>query len=531
MFGLAQGAVDTTIVVPFVARTAAPPMPRGWGQDEIAEAYRVIDLLARAGVAVHMVTGLSDEGDPWAAVMRDDNDEVVVHFARIDGRVILVSATSERVFSGPSLAAALRSVLEIQPLVLPRARDGVFLHPATLLAAFIATALLHLPRDATASQVDDAIQDEKLKAAADLLASAQQRAAEHAFSPMFLTAAVAAVAAALMLVPREADMDDHSLLLDLPWVRDQIHVSAASDDDGAQKALIETTAQDIWIALGHPISARQGEFAYWDATADQPNEIEHMLAGLQVITTEKLEPSAVVALAPAMDDSPLAAGQSMSVLEVAHAFSEPVLQEAALPSLSPPDTAAVDPLAGSPAQQGPSVLGSASPEFAEALGGFVLAGGENLYFEAATLLGIFNDEAAGTTPAANLRDNEGISNALAALAPIPVHTIAWETAADEKMSILKDFAVSDSHELAAPIDALAQLMAWLESRPAFRGVDRVVLFEADDVHTDIFMMYQGVAMVRGDLLQDESLQLALPDQIAFEMANGEAFRLLGVVDI
>jgi hypothetical protein len=62
-------------------------------------------------------------------------------------------------------------------------------------------------------------------------------------------------------------------------------------------------------------------------------------------------------------------------------------------------------------------------------------------------------------------------------------------------------------------------------------VDRVVLFEADDVHTDIFMMYQGVAMVRGDLLQDESLQLALPDQIAFEMANGEAFRLLGVVDI
>ena len=71
----------------------------------------------------------------------------------------------------------------------------------------------------------------------------------------------------------------------------------------------------------------------------------------------------------------------------------------------------------------------------------------------------------------------------------------------------------------------------LKALPFVPVVDRVVIFEADDVGTDVFMMFKGVAMVRGDMLGEDLQALASPQQVAFEMTNGEYFTLLGVIDV
>ena len=132
----------TAVVVPF-APAQRMASPRSWQPGEIAEVYRVIDLLGRAGLPVLMESGRSDEGDPWLVVMREDTQEVIVHIARIDGRIVAVSVANDRVFTGVTLESALQSVLGTQPLVLPSGGTRLFLHPATILAAFVATALAH----------------------------------------------------------------------------------------------------------------------------------------------------------------------------------------------------------------------------------------------------------------------------------------------------------------------------------------------------------------------------------------------------
>jgi hypothetical protein len=144
----------TAVVIPFT--TSHPRQrSRGWRPDEIAEVYRVVDLLARAGVSVAIDSGQSDEGEPWLVIMRDDTEDVIVHIARIDGRVIVASAVSERMFSGPTLGEALRRAVGTDVLVLPRGGTSTFfLHPAALLAALIATALTHATAAASTGTAD-----------------------------------------------------------------------------------------------------------------------------------------------------------------------------------------------------------------------------------------------------------------------------------------------------------------------------------------------------------------------------------------
>jgi hypothetical protein len=38
----------------------------GWSNQELAEFYRISDIMRKSGLAVDMDKGLSDEGEPWA---------------------------------------------------------------------------------------------------------------------------------------------------------------------------------------------------------------------------------------------------------------------------------------------------------------------------------------------------------------------------------------------------------------------------------------------------------------------------------
>lgn len=76
-------------VVPYVPRHAA----RGWSSGERARLAELTDRLSVHGARVDASYGVSDLGDPWC-VITDDRDEVLVHVARIDGRVVVHDAAS-----------------------------------------------------------------------------------------------------------------------------------------------------------------------------------------------------------------------------------------------------------------------------------------------------------------------------------------------------------------------------------------------------------------------------------------------------
>jgi hypothetical protein len=113
-----------------------------WSQPELAEFYRVEDALTKSGVGISADRGLTDEGEPWFVFFRHDNEEVIVHFARIGGEYVVASNFTEAVFRGPNFQKLVRELLDSHPYVLPKqhsSRSTIFLHPATLLAALVVT--------------------------------------------------------------------------------------------------------------------------------------------------------------------------------------------------------------------------------------------------------------------------------------------------------------------------------------------------------------------------------------------------------
>ncbi|MGV7213894.1 hypothetical protein [Bradyrhizobium sp. UFLA05-112] len=113
-----------------------------WSQPELAEFYRVEDALTKSGVGISTDRGLTDEGEPWFVFFRQDNEEVIVHFARIGGEYVVASNFTEAVLRGRNFERLVRELLDSHPYVLPKqhsSRSTVFLHPATLLAALVVT--------------------------------------------------------------------------------------------------------------------------------------------------------------------------------------------------------------------------------------------------------------------------------------------------------------------------------------------------------------------------------------------------------
>jgi hypothetical protein len=127
-----------------------------WTQQELAEFYRVENALLQGGLSVVTDRGLSDEGDPWFVFCRSESEEVIAHFARIDGHYFVVSSAFSGVARGRDFKFLIRELMEAHPLMLPRNRgngQNVFVHPAALLAALLAASYL------ISSDKDAAVQD------------------------------------------------------------------------------------------------------------------------------------------------------------------------------------------------------------------------------------------------------------------------------------------------------------------------------------------------------------------------------------
>lgn len=96
-----------TNVVPFTPRANAGG---GWSAQERARLSELADRLAANGIKVEVVYGVTDEGDPWC-VIKDDQEEVLIHVARIDGQFVIHDAAADAIQQGETLWSACDRLL------------------------------------------------------------------------------------------------------------------------------------------------------------------------------------------------------------------------------------------------------------------------------------------------------------------------------------------------------------------------------------------------------------------------------------
>ena len=94
-------------VVPFAPR---PSAGGGWTAAERERLSELAERLSASGAKVEVVYGMTDEGDPWC-VIKDDQEEVLIHVARINGSFVIHDASVDTIQQGETLWSATDRLL------------------------------------------------------------------------------------------------------------------------------------------------------------------------------------------------------------------------------------------------------------------------------------------------------------------------------------------------------------------------------------------------------------------------------------
>lgn len=204
-------------VIPFTPRGAADG---GWSAAERARLAELAERLSAAeGVKVEAVYGVSDEGDPWC-VIKDENEEVLVHVARIDGQFVIHDAAADAVQEGDSLWTACDRLLgeawrdPREEVVVPLSHRQA----QSVIALALAVAFIHEVQEAEASIDPDAV------------------------PPPMEAAAAITVAALVAPPPASADQPRQELLA--PQALDAGKVGSAGGPDAAEPELLAASASE-----------------------------------------------------------------------------------------------------------------------------------------------------------------------------------------------------------------------------------------------------------------------------------------------
>lgn len=555
----------SAVVVPFAAAARATS-PQTWRADELSEVYRVIDLLARTGIAVSLESGVSDEGDPWLAVMRDDTDDVVVHIARIDGMVVVASAATQRTFTGRNLGEVMRSVLRTQPLILPGDDTQLFLHPIALLAAFIATALAQNPgltgraenavfvgsKEAAAGQLPTTEQTR-----ANAIVEARAEPAVH-YHPTKLAGAVAAVAAAIALTSEGSRFWAY---LDVLGVKD---ADDEQPSESAQNAAGELVAADAQAA---PTEFSESYVLVADAAPShgEPQADRDGVPAARQTPAEPAMPRILFDLASSSEPDEPTHAASFEHHELPPWTTQPDI----IANIPPPEAQVAftrAPVASAEAQRQDRASGETSAEVvltaqqapeglhtplhsdeSNSLVKFV--GGQELYWNGAYILGILNQG----RDREDTRDAASVTQVSAAQAGLPteatatsgsdttdkpdapsdliVLSVSYDTPVEAKLKILTEFVQGVDAEFSVNVTQTIAVRGFMANQPFISGVDRVVVFEGDGASVDAFMLMPGVSMLRSDKISDDILQIAPQQQLEFQLIDGTSLKLIGVIDI
>lgn len=286
----------------FLDRDAKTP-PRNWTNQELAELYRVHDVLNQAGMAVQMDSGLSDEGDPWFIFFHEESQEVIAHFARIDGQIIAAAVGVEKVLKGRDFSVIIREILAQHPVALPQQQTRgkvvkLRLHPAIVLSAFVCAAFLHSKKSlaATSSSDKEPSADES-RAGHGVSVDASSGASAGAFSSFAFSSSFALVAAVAQLdddifaagAPSlvSAAVAGPAPVVDGEWTASPQPLAIA---DGSESLTLESTAM-----ASTPVAAVAGKEHHAVQQAVVPDLIVLSSPELAAVTAITSLPAPVVA--------------------------------------------------------------------------------------------------------------------------------------------------------------------------------------------------------------------------------------------
>jgi hypothetical protein len=262
-----------------------------WTNQELAEFYRVEASLVRGGFSVETDRGQSDEGDPWFIFSRTDTDDVIIHFARIDGGYIVASPALGKCARGPNFRALIEGLIESHPLVIPAVVGGgkLRIHPAALLVVLVSTCFFKFySKDAVAAEHGEHVPPPSQTGLANEDASAAVILNERASATVL--AAIAAAVAWGQSGASELTFLGTTLTpnIELPQAA-VAPASAASWDssDGPQTRQFD----DHSAATGSVPEVAQGS----SANRFHPTGNDHFPIGHQFITADVSGPSAVIA--------------------------------------------------------------------------------------------------------------------------------------------------------------------------------------------------------------------------------------------
>ena len=131
-------------IIPFVPRAQVRVGPP-WNTAELGELFRVAHVLRQSGMTVETDMGLSDEGDPWFVFYNTQTEDVIAHFARINGEILVHGLSVNGLVSGVDLTDVIRRLKPVQAMETQQKSQGersVVLHPFMLLVAFVAASFL-----------------------------------------------------------------------------------------------------------------------------------------------------------------------------------------------------------------------------------------------------------------------------------------------------------------------------------------------------------------------------------------------------
>jgi hypothetical protein len=200
-------------IVSFIRRAVS----RDWSTQELAEFYRVEAALLQAGMRVVSDRGVTDEGDPWFVFCRADDEEVLIHFARIDGRYLISAPGFGGDATGYNFHTLVRDLVDRQPLLqAPRARGNVVLHPSALLVMLVATLLLKSGHAAEAAAAKS--QDGSAAGTGRDLASGDMALIGHAVAGLGVATqeSAAVVSAALFVAVMSDDTSMPTMIISAP---------------------------------------------------------------------------------------------------------------------------------------------------------------------------------------------------------------------------------------------------------------------------------------------------------------------------
>jgi hypothetical protein len=129
-------------VLPFIAKVRASG---DWTATERAQLEALGKRFAESDARVEVVFGATEDGDPWC-VVKDQNEEVIVHVARIGGRFVVHYAVDDALAEGVDLHTALSERLlqeaaDADDVVVPFNLGGR--QAQTFIALIVATAFFH----------------------------------------------------------------------------------------------------------------------------------------------------------------------------------------------------------------------------------------------------------------------------------------------------------------------------------------------------------------------------------------------------